>query len=67
MKDLKDQSIGMNVNQKNKQKQLIITMLQDFLLMLLFKGLIDYLFLLLIIQIIMLTRLKETVIENVSY
>ena len=31
MKDLKDRSIGMNINQKYKQKQMMITMLQDFL------------------------------------
>ena len=37
-------------------------MLQDFLLMLLFKGLIDYLFLLLIMLLI---GLKETVIEKI--
>ena len=42
-------------------------MLSDFLLMLLFKGLIDCLFLLLTILIMLLTRLKETVTENISY
>ena len=37
MKDLKDQSIGMNINQKEKQKKQMPTILKDFLLMLLFK------------------------------
>ena len=40
-------------------------MLQDFLLMLPFKELIDYLFLLLTMLIMVITRLKETVIENI--
>ena len=42
-------------------------MLLDSPWMLLFKGLIDCLFLFLIIPIMMLTRLKDTVIENISY
>ena len=38
-----------------------------FLLDAFFKGLIDYLFLLLVMLIMILTRLKETVIQNISY
>ena len=53
MKDLKDQFIGMNINQKYKQKQLKTLMLQDFLLMLLSRELIDYLPLLLITLMMM--------------
>ena len=67
MKDLKDQSTGMNINQKYKQKKQKPTILKDFLLMLLFKGLIDCLFLVLIILKMVITRLKETVIENTFF
>ena len=42
------------------------TILKDFLLMLLFKGLIDCLLLLLTILIMVTTRSKEAVIENTS-
>ena len=42
------------------------TILKDFLLMLLFKGLIDCLLLLLTILITVTTRSKEAVIENTS-
>ena len=66
MKDLKDQSIGMNTSQKEKQKQQIMIILQDFLLILLFKELIDSLFLLLKTLIMVITKLKETVTENNS-
>ena len=61
---------------KEKQKLQIMTILQDFLLMLLFKELIDCLFLPLItplkmlpiIQLtILLIEFKETVIENTSF
>ena len=41
-------------------------MLQDFLLMLLFKELIDCLFLLLIKLMVVPIKLKETVIKNIS-
>ena len=54
MKDLKDQSIGMSINQKKKQKKQILTVLTEFPLMLLFKELTDYLFLLLMMLIIIL-------------
>ena len=57
----------MNINEKYKQKKQMPTILKDFLLMLLFKGLIDCLFLLLAILIMVTTRLKETVIENTSF
>ena len=40
-------------------------MLQDFLLMLLFKELTDPLFLLIIIPMVMPIKSKETVIENI--
>ena len=43
------------------------TVLKDFLLMLLFKGLVDCLFLLLTILTMVITRLKETVIENTYF
>ena len=61
MKDLKDQSIGMNTSQIEKQKQQIMIILQDFLLILFFKELIDYWFLLLRTLIMVITKLKETV------
>ena len=54
----------------NEHKSKIETkefLLKDFLLMLPFKGLIDCLFLLLAILIMVITRLKETDIENTFF
>ena len=63
-KGFKRLTIGMNINQNQKQKKQMPTTLKDFLLMLLFKGLIDCLLLLLTILIMVITRFKETFIEN---
>ena len=75
MKDLKGLCIGVNINQKQNQKKLIKTILQDFLLMVLFKELIDCLLLLLITLLrmimkfqlaILLIDFKEAVIKILS-
>ena len=61
MKDSIDLFIGMNINQKLKQKhkiQQMIKIVEDFLLMLLFKELIDCLFLLLTILMVMPIKLN---------
>ena len=71
MKGSEDLFIGMNIKQKQKQKKQM-TILQDFILMLLFKELKDCMFLLLIIPLLLmvmmvLKELKETAIENISF
>ena len=56
-----------NVNlTKQLNEGLMPKILKDFLLILLFKELIDSFFLLFTILMMVMTRLKETVIENIS-
>ena len=63
MKELKDLLIGRNIKIRQNQKKQM-TILQDFILMILFKELKDCLFLLLTILMTVKKTLKETVIEK---
>ena len=67
MKDLKDLFFEMSIKQKQNQKILTTTILQDFLLILLFKELEDCLLLLLTIIIMVIKTLKETVTQNIFF
>ena len=60
MKNSKDLFIGININQKYNQKMEKIITLQDFLLILLFKELIDSLFLLLITLVVLIELKKNS-------
>ena len=57
----------MSTKEKQKQEIQTITILPDFLLMLLFKKLEDFLFLLLTILIMAIKKLKETVTQNIFF
>ena len=57
-------SVYWNEYKSKIEKQQIIKLLKDFLFMILFKGLIDCLFVLLLILMV-ITKLKETVTENI--
>ena len=67
MKDLKDQSIGIKINKKIETKTADDNNVTRFPLDASFQGLIDCLFLLLTKLKMVTKRLKETVIENISY
>ena len=62
MKDLRDLLIGMSIKQKWNQKIYMLTILQDFILMLLFKELKDCLLMVLITLLLMLLIIQSTIL-----